>query len=68
MGRPAVEVSAQDSNVLIRAIGELKLTLAQQLAALDPALNDGEAIRKSPVGNRIAWWPRAARGARTAVM
>jgi hypothetical protein len=35
-------VSAQDSNVLVRPIGEPKLTLAQKLAAFDPTLHGGE--------------------------
>ena len=38
VGQP-VEVSAQDSNVLVKAIGEPKLTLAQKLAAFDSALH-----------------------------
>lgn len=52
VGQP-VEVSAQDSNVLVRAIGEPKLTLAQKLAAFDPALHGGEAMASSPVGNEV---------------
>lgn len=52
VGQP-VEVSAQDSNVLVRPIGEPKLTLAQKLAAFDPALHGGEAMAISPVGNEV---------------
>jgi antitoxin MazE len=53
VGQP-VEVSAQDSNVLVRAIGEPKLTLAQKLAAFDPAVHGGELMATSPVGNEVA--------------
>jgi antitoxin MazE len=49
VGQP-VEVSAQDSNVLVKAIGDPKLTLAQKLAAFDPALHGGEAMATRPVG------------------
>jgi len=49
VGQP-VEVSAQDSNVLVKAIGDPKLTLAQKLAAFDPALHGGEAMATAPVG------------------
>jgi antitoxin MazE len=52
VGQP-VEVSAQDSGVLVRAIGEPKLTLAQKLAAFDPALHGGEAMATGPVGNEF---------------
>jgi antitoxin MazE len=52
VGQP-VEVSAQDSNVLVRPIGEPKLTLTQKLAAFDPALHGGEAIATYPVGKEI---------------
>jgi antitoxin MazE len=50
VGQP-VEVSAQDSNVLVRALGEPRLTLAQKLAAFDPALHGGEAMVTRPIGN-----------------
>ena len=50
VGQP-VEVSAQDSSVLVKALGEPKLTLAQKLAAFDPALHSGEVIATRPVGN-----------------
>jgi antitoxin MazE len=49
VGQP-VEVSAQDSNVLVRAIGEPRLTLAQKLAVFDPVLHGGEALASPPVG------------------
>ena len=50
VGQP-VEVSAQDSNVLVRAIGEPKLTLAQKLAAFDSTLHGGEAMITRAIGN-----------------
>jgi antitoxin MazE len=62
----AVEVSAQDSTVLVRAIGAPKLSLAQKLAAFDPALHGGEAMATNLVGKEVASWPPASRGARTA--
>jgi antitoxin MazE len=49
VGQP-VEVSAQDSNVLVKAIGHPRLTLAQRLAAFDPALHAGEAMAYRPIG------------------
>ena len=49
VGQP-VEVSAQDSNVLVKAIGHPRLTLAQKLAAFDPALHGGEAMAYRPIG------------------
>lgn len=52
VGQP-VEVSAQDSNVLVKAVGVPKLTLAQKLAAFDPAVHSGEVMATSPVGNEV---------------
>jgi antitoxin MazE len=49
VGQP-VEVSAQDSNVLVRPTGDPKLTLAQKLAAFDPAVHGGEAMTTGRVG------------------
>ena len=46
VGQP-VEVSAQHSSVLVRAIGVSKLSLAQKLAAFDPDRHGGEVM-----GNR----------------
>jgi antitoxin MazE len=53
VGQP-VEVSVQDSNVLVRPIGEPKSTLAQKLAAFDPGLHGGEAMPTAPVGKEVA--------------
>lgn len=52
VGQP-VEVSAQDSNILVKALGEPKLTLAQKLAAFDPYLHSGEVMATGPVGNEV---------------
>jgi antitoxin MazE len=52
VGQP-VEVSAQDSNVLIRSIGEPKLTLEQKLAAFDPVLHGGEVMATCPLGKEV---------------
>jgi antitoxin MazE len=49
----SVEVSAQDSNVLVRSIGEPKLTLEQKLAAFDPLLHGGEVMATGPVGKEV---------------
>jgi antitoxin MazE len=52
VGQP-VEVSAQDSHILVKAVGEPKLTLAQKLAGFDPALHGGEVMATGPVGNEV---------------
>lgn len=49
VGQP-VEVSVQDSNVLVRPIGDPRQSLAQKLAAFDPVLHGGEAMAAKPVG------------------
>jgi antitoxin MazE len=46
-------VSAQESNVLVRSIGEPKLSLEQKLAAYDPLLHGGEIMATGPVGKEI---------------
>jgi antitoxin MazE len=53
VGQP-VEVSVQDSTVLVRPIGAPKTTLAQKLAVFDPALHGGEAMGGAPVGAEVA--------------
>ena len=50
VGQP-VEVSAQDSQVVVKPIGDPKLTLAQKLAAFDPAQHRGEVMATKPMGN-----------------
>jgi len=52
VGQP-VEVSAQDSSILVKALGEPTLTLAQKLAAFDPVRHGGEAMDYGPVGNEL---------------
>jgi antitoxin MazE len=52
VGQP-VEVSAQDSNVLVKAIGEPKMTLAQKLAVFDPNQHGGEAMASTCIGNEV---------------
>lgn len=51
-GQP-VEIMAQDSNVLVRAIGEPKLSLAQKLAAFDPDRHGGELMATGRVGREV---------------
>jgi antitoxin MazE len=50
VGQP-VEVSAQESDVLVRPIGTPKLTLAQKLAAFDPVRHGGEMMATTAIGN-----------------
>jgi antitoxin MazE len=52
VGQP-VEVSAQDASVLVRAIGEPKLSLAQKLAAFDPDRHGGEVMATERVGREM---------------
>jgi len=52
VGQP-VEVSAQDASVLVKAVGEPRLTLAQKLAAFDPVKHGGEAMPTGRVGNEV---------------
>ncbi len=52
VGQP-VEVSVQDSNVLVRAVGEPRLTLAQKLAAFDPVRHGGEVMATERVGKEV---------------
>ena len=52
VGQP-VEVSAQDSNVLVRSIGEPNKKLEKKLAAVEPRLHGGEAMASGPVGKEV---------------
>jgi antitoxin MazE len=52
VGQP-VEVSAQDSSVLVTAVGEPKLTLTQKLAVFDPVRHAGEAMVTGRVGKEV---------------
>jgi antitoxin MazE len=49
VGQP-VEVSAQDSHVLVRPIGAPRTTLAEKLASFDPAIHGGEVMPTERVG------------------
>jgi len=53
VGQP-VEVSAEDSNVVVRPLGEPKSTLAQKLAAFDPVMHSGEVMATVRVGKEVA--------------
>ena len=53
VGQP-VEVSAQDFTVLVRAIGEPKLSLAQKLAAFDSDRHGGEFMATTRVGREVS--------------
>jgi antitoxin MazE len=52
VGQP-VEVSAQESAVLVTPLGEPRLTLAQKLALFDPERHAGEAMATTPVGSEV---------------
>jgi antitoxin MazE len=52
VGQP-VEVSAQDSNVVVKAVGKPRLTLAQKLAAFDPVRHGGEAMATARLGQEV---------------
>lgn len=49
VGQP-VEVSAQEGDVLVHAVGEPRLSLSQKLAAFDPTVHGGEAMATRAVG------------------
>ncbi|MCL4720798.1 MAG: AbrB/MazE/SpoVT family DNA-binding domain-containing protein [Gammaproteobacteria bacterium] len=52
VGQPVV-VSAQDSSVVVTAVGKPRLTLAQKLEVFDPALHAGEAMVSGRVGKEV---------------
>ena len=52
VGQP-VELSIADDGVLVKRAGIPKLTLAQKLAAFDPARHGGEAMATRPVGGEV---------------
>jgi antitoxin MazE len=52
VGQP-VEMSAQDSALLVVALGERRLSLAQKLALFDADIHGGEAMASSPVGKEV---------------
>lgn len=52
VGQP-VELSVGEEGVLVRRAGNPKLTLAQKLAAFDPAVHGSEAMATHPVGREV---------------
>ncbi len=52
LGQP-VELSVGQAGVLVKAIGKPKLSLAQKLAAFDPARHGGEAMVATRLGNEV---------------
>ena len=52
LGQP-VKVSAQESKVLVTAVGAPRLTLTQKLAAFDPERHSGESMETTRVGNEV---------------
>jgi antitoxin MazE len=52
VGQPVL-VSAQDSAVVVVPVGEPRLTLAQKLAAFDPAVHGGESMATRPIGKEV---------------
>jgi antitoxin MazE len=52
VGQP-VEVTVQDTGVVVKPIGEPKLTLAQKLALFDPAKHGGEVMVTGRVGAEV---------------
>ena len=52
LGQP-VKVSAQESRVLVTAVGPPRLTLAQKLAVFDPDRHAGEVMKTKRAGNEV---------------
>ena len=52
VGQP-VEISLQDSSVVVRRVGAPKLSLAQKLEAFDPAKHSGEAMATARLGVEV---------------
>ncbi len=52
VGQP-VEVSPQDCGVLVRVVGEARLTLAQKLAVFDPVRHGGEGMATARIGREV---------------
>jgi len=52
VGQP-VELSVGEEGVLVKRAGRTRLTLAQKLAAFDPALHGGEAMPAASVGLEV---------------
>jgi antitoxin MazE len=52
VGQP-VEMTVQESSIVVRPIGEPKLTLAQKLALFDPVKHGGEVMTTGRVGAEV---------------
>jgi antitoxin MazE len=52
VGQP-VEVTVQDTGVVVKPVGEPKLTLAQKLALFDPSKHGGEVMATGRVGAEV---------------
>jgi antitoxin MazE len=52
VGQP-VEVTVQDTGVVVKPVGEPRLTLAQKLALFDPVKHGGEAMATGRVGAEV---------------
>ena len=52
VGQP-VEVSVQESTVVVTPIGEPRLTLAQKLALFDPDRHGGEVMAVARIGSEV---------------
>lgn len=49
VGQP-VEVSIEDSTLVVRSKGPQKMSLEQRLAVFDPDVHGGEAMSSGPIG------------------
>ena len=49
VGQP-VEITVEDSSVVVTPIGQPRMTLAQKLASFDPIKHGGEAMVADPIG------------------
>lgn len=52
LGSP-IRIEVVEGGVLLRAVGEPKLTLAQKLKAFDPEVHGGEAMASGRVGAEV---------------
>lgn len=52
VGQP-VEVVLEDVGVVVKPVGEPKLTLAQKLALFDPAKHSGEVMATGRIGAEV---------------
>lgn len=48
-----VELSVEESGLVVRAAGQPRLSLEQKLASFDPSLHGGEAMAVAPAGKEI---------------